>query len=77
MGIYDSLQNGNQNQAMQQALQSIKSNPGNVLSQAGYNVPENIRSNPQAIIQHLVQTNQIPAARLQRFAPFLQRMGIR
>lgn len=43
---------------MQQLLQ-LKSNPVQVLSKAGFNIPANIGNNPQAIIQHLLNTNQI------------------
>lgn len=87
MGIFDSLGNqpGQQNQPrnqqnqqaqMQQAIQQIKQNPGAVLSQAGYNVPDNLLNDPAAIIRHLKQSGQIPAQQLQRFGPILQRMGL-
>ena len=78
MGVFENLQAGNKQQPdMQNALQELKKDPGAVLSRAGYQVPDNLKSSPQAIIQHLMHTGQIPAQSLQRFAPVLQRMGIR
>ena len=47
-----------------QALSQLRSNPVRMLSKAGYNVPEDIGSNPQAIVQHLLNTNQITQQRL-------------
>lgn len=39
-------------------LTQLKQNPLALLNRAGYNVPGNI-SNPQQIIQHLVQSGQV------------------
>ena len=47
-----------------QALSQLRSNSVQMLSKAGYNVPENISNNPQAIIQYLLNTNQITQQRL-------------
>lgn len=47
-----------------QALSQLRSNSVQMLSKAGYNVPENISNNPQAIVQHLLNTNQITQQRL-------------
>ncbi len=41
-----------------QMLSQLKSNPLGLLKQAGFNVPDNV-SNPQAIIQHLMNSGQI------------------
>lgn len=46
----------------------------NLLRQRGINLPENIAGNPQAIIQHLMNTGQIPQARLNMAQQMLQRM---
>ena len=40
-------------------MQNLMNNPMQVLMQKGFNLPENIGNNPQAIIQHLLNTNQI------------------
>ena len=47
-----------------QVLSQLRSNPVQMLSKAGYNVPENIGSNPQAIVWHLLNTNQVTQQRL-------------
>ena len=41
-----------------QMLSQLKSNPFALLSRAGFNIPANM-SNPQAIIQHLMNSGQI------------------
>lgn len=41
-----------------QMLSQLKSNPLGVLRQAGFNVPDNV-TNPQAIIQHLMNSGQV------------------
>lgn len=50
--------------SLQGALQQLRSNPSAMLKQAGYNVPDNIENNPQAIINHLMQSGQISQDRL-------------
>ena len=42
-----------------QLLQQLKSNPMQFLMQRKLNVPQNMMNDPQAIINHLVQTGQI------------------
>lgn len=44
-------------------LQQLRQNPSAVLKQAGYNVPENM-TNPQQILNHLLQSGQVTNARL-------------
>lgn len=64
----------NQQMTPQQALQQIKANPVSMLKQAGFNVPDNLANDPNAMIQHLVQSGQVPQNRLQSI---LQRFGRR
>ena len=40
-------------------LQGLMQNPVGTLMNANLNVPQNIANNPQAIIQHLLNTGQI------------------
>lgn len=56
-----------------QRLQALKQNPSSVLQQAGFSVPQGM-SNPQQIIQHLIQSGQIPQ---NRYAKVLQILGRR
>ena len=50
------MQMGNQ---LLQDLQQLKSNPVQFLIQRRMNIPQNIANDPNAIINHLLQTNQI------------------
>lgn len=71
MSLFDSLGNpctptpssGGSTDVMQQ-LSQLKSNSVQTLSKAGYTIPNNISNNPQAIVQHLLNTNQITQQRL-------------
>ena len=63
-----------QNQmTMQQAISQIKSDPVGMLKQAGYNVPQDICNNPTSIIQHLVNSGQVPKNRLMQIAQMFGR----
>lgn len=46
-----------------QMLAQLKSNPLGMLKKAGYNVPSDV-SNPQAIIQHLMNSGQVTQQQL-------------
>ena len=48
-----------------QMLQQLKSNPVGMLRQAGLNVPDGM-SDPQAILNHLIRSGQIPQGRYQQ-----------
>lgn len=48
-----------------QMLAQLKSNPLGMLKKAGYNVPSDV-SNPQAIIQHLMNSGQVTQQQLTR-----------
>lgn len=54
-----------QNNPMQM-LQAIKSNPVGFLMQRRMNIPANIANDPQAILNHLLQTGQITQEQLNR-----------
>ena len=60
---------------MQEALQKIQSNPQEFFKQAGVNVPQEIVNNPQAIVMHLINTNQVGGPMMQRIKPMIQKMG--
>lgn len=44
-------------------LNSLMSNPLSILSQRGFNLPQNL-NNPQEIVQHLLNTGQISQAQV-------------
>ena len=69
---YTANANGSMN--IMQQLSQLRSNPVQVLSKAGYNIPEGIGNNPQAIVQHLLNTNQITQQRLNQSQMMADRM---
>ena len=60
---------------MQEALRMLQNDPRSFLQQAGMNVPEELMNNPQAIVKHLINTNQVGGQMLQRIMPMIQSMG--
>ena len=59
---------------MQEALQKLQSDPGSAIREAGVKIPDNLMGNPQAMVQHLIQTGQVGGAALQRVMPMIQRL---
>lgn len=57
-------------------LSQLQSNPLGVLRKAGFNVPDNV-SNPQAIIQYLMNSGQISQQQLTNAQIRAQNFGIR
>lgn len=58
-------------QSMQQsginlALQNLKQNPMQFLMQKKFNIPQNISNDPNAIIQHLMNTGQVSQSQYNR-----------
>ena len=54
--------NQNQNQQktnVQDALRQLRSNPAQLIRQAGYSVPDGIVNNPQAAVMHILQSGQV------------------
>lgn len=70
MSLFDKV-NGN----VQSQLQQLQNNPGAMARQAGFNIPESLYGNPQAMVQHLIQTGQVGGQRLQQIMPMIQRLG--
>ena len=62
--LYNSMMNQQPN--IMSALQSLKQNPMQFIMQAKFNVPQNIMNDPNAIIQHLVNTGQVSQQRYNR-----------
>jgi len=69
MSIFDRL-NG-----QQMNMQQLRSDPVGAAKQAGYNIPPELAGNPQAMVQHLIQTGQVSNPMLQKIMPMIQRMG--
>ena len=68
MSIYEQLGNSGQ----QNMLNQLKANPASVLKQRGLNIPQGM-TNPQQIIQHLVNSGQVSNPRLQAVMQMLGR----
>lgn len=69
MSLYDKL-NG-----QQMNMQQLQNDPVGMAKQAGYNIPQNLANNPQAMVQHLIQTGQVSNPMLQKIMPMIQRLG--
>lgn len=58
--------------------QSVQQNPKeqalNLMKQQGIDVPQGMENNPQAIIQHLMQSGRVPQNRLNMAQQMMQRM---
>ena len=79
MGIFDSLgskgQNGTSQQQQidpRQMMQQLQENPAAMLKQAGLTIPGGMKD-PQQIINHLLQSGQIPQAKYQQAVQMLSR----
>jgi len=68
MSLFDKLNGG------QPSLQQLQQNPIGMAKQAGFNIPENLANNPQAMVQHLIQTGQVSNPMLSRIMPMIQRL---
>lgn len=74
MSLFDKLGSAPQQpMTPMQRLQALKQNPSSVLQQAGFNIPQGM-NNPQQIIQHLIQSGQVPQ---NRYSQVLQMLGRR
>lgn len=57
-------------------LQQLRSNPLGVLRQRGFNVPDNM-TDPNAIIQHLMNSGQINQAQYDQARQMARQFGIK
>ncbi len=73
MSLFDALGGGTPQMTPMQMIQQLRQNPAAMLKQAGMTIPDGM-SNPQQIVQHLVQSGQVSNARLQSV---MQMMGRR
>ena len=73
MSLFDRIGN----QQKQITMQDVQSNPVGIGRERGYDIPDSVGSNPQAIAMHLIQTGQVPIPMLQKIRPILQRLGMK
>ena len=60
---------------MQQMMQQMMNDPINFGKEKGYNVPDNLVNDPQAMVMHLIQTGQVSSPAMQRIMPMIQKMN--
>ena len=70
MSLFDKV-NGNR----QITMQDIQRDPVGIGKDAGYTVPPNLAGNPQAIVQHLLQTGQIGPQQFQQLMQKARSIG--
>lgn len=71
MSLFDSLGGRPQQMNPMQAMQQLRNNPVAMLRQRGMNVPDGM-TDPQQIVQHLVNSGQIPNSRLQQILQMMR-----
>lgn len=75
MSMFDQLGKSQTPQQMNpmQMLAQLRSNPVGFLRSRGLNIPDGM-NNPNQIIQHLLQSGQVPQARYQQAMQMMQGM---
>jgi hypothetical protein len=61
----------------QMNMQQLQQDPIGMAQKAGYNIPQNLASNPQAMVQHLIQSGQIGGQKLQQAMQMMQKLGMK
>ena len=69
MSIFDRITGGNQ-----MTMQQIQQDPVGMAKQAGYNIPQNLAGNPQAMVQHLIQSGQVGGPKLQQAMQMIRQL---
>lgn len=62
---------------MMQMLQQFKANPMQMLMQRRFNVPQSMAGDPNAIINHLLQTGQVNQSQINQAFQMMQNMGFK
>lgn len=60
--------------AFMQDVRGLKNDVGRYIRQAGVDIPESMRGNPQTMAMHLIQSGQVPQERLRMIQPLIDRM---
>ena len=59
---------------MQQQLQQMRQNPQQFIKQAGWKIPQEMMGNPQQMVMHLINTNQVSGPMVQMIMPMIKNM---
>ena len=62
---------------MELQIQQLKNNPQLFVQQAGWQIPQEIMGNPQAMVMHLIQTGQVGGPAMQRILPMIRQMSVK
>ena len=54
-------------QNMMQMIQQLKQNPMQFLGRSQFNIPQNMMNDPQAIVNHLVSSGQVPQEQMNNY----------
>ena len=77
MSLFDSLGSGNRGQAQtvnaQQAVAQLQADPVGVLGRLGLSIPAGM-NNPQQIVQHLMQSGQVPQNKFAQAAQIMSQL---
>lgn len=73
--IFQQMQN-NQGMNPMQAIAQIRQNPTAFLQQAGLNIPQGM-TDPQQMVQHLLQSGQVTGQQLQAAQQMAGQFGMR
>ena len=72
MSLFDKV-----NGQPQMNMQQLQQDPIGAAQRAGYQIPQNLAGNPQAMVQHLIQSGQVSNPMLQKIMPMMQRLGLK
>ena len=61
--------------SQREQLEQIRNDPLGMAQKAGFQIPENLAGDPQAMVMHLIQTGQVSGPMFQRILPMIQRMN--
>ena len=66
---------GRLNGQPQMNMQQLQQDPVGMAKQAGYDIPQSLAGNPQAMVQHLIQSGQVGGQKLQQAMQMIRNMG--
>ena len=58
----------------EEQLRQVQQDPIGMGQKAGYEIPQELANDPQAMVMHLIQTGQVKAPLLQRIMPWVNKL---
>ena len=58
----------------QMNMQQLQQDPVGMAQKAGFNIPQNLAGNPQAMVQHLINSGQIGGPKLQQAMQMIRQL---